>query len=317
MVITLLDTSTLGAGLNLKVLEKFGEVECYEKTQYEETADRLKNTEILIINKVKLNADTLKKAKKLKLICVFATGYDNIDLAYCREKGIAVCNVKGYSTDSVAQLTIAMALQIINRIPEFTRYVTDGSYTKSGVQNYLKPQFNEISGKVWGIIGYGNIGKKVACVASALGCKVIVNKRTPTLDYENATVQEICKTADIISIHTPLTEQTKGLIGENELIAMKKTAILINVSRGAVTDEKAVVEAIKCGEIGGFGADVYSVEPFDENHPFNDIMNMDNVCLTPHMGWGALEARRRCLDEIVKNIEAYNLGETRNRVDLL
>lgn len=317
MLITLLDCSTLGGGLDLKVFEKYGDVEYYDKTPYEKVAERIKNSDVVIINKVKLNSETLSLAENLKLICVFATGYDNIDLDYCRKKGIAVCNVKGYSTDSVAQLTIAMALQIINRIPEFTKYVQDGSYTKSGVQNYLEPQFNEISGKTWGVIGYGNIGKKVAKIADAFGCKILVNKRTPTEDYENATVEKICKEADIISIHTPLNHETRGLIGKKELSLMKKTAVLINVARGAVTDENAVADAIKKGIIGGFGADVYSVEPFDEKHPFNEILNYNNVCLTPHMGWGALEARIRCLNEITKNIDAFLKGETRNRVDLI
>ena len=316
MIITLLDDATLGEGLDFSVLEKFGTVECCGKTPQSEVSERIRNSDVVIINKIKMNCESLKYAAKLKLICVFATGYDNIDMNYCREHGIAVCNVKGYSTDSVAQLTVTMALFLANRIPQFTSYVESGAYSKSGLQNYLKPQFHELRGKTWGIIGFGNIGGKVAKIAEAFGCRVLANRRRPVEEYENASVDEICRKADIISIHTPLTDETVGLIGEKEIALMKKNVLLINVARGAVTDETAVAVALKEGRLGGFAADVYSTEPFPENHPFSDIMHMDNVCLTPHMAWGAVEARIRCLDEIVKNIDAFLKGEIRNRVDM-
>ncbi len=316
MKITLLDDATLGEGLDFSLLSRFGEVETCGKTPQNMVAEKITDSDVVIINKIKMNEESLRFAKKLKLICVFATGFDNIDVGYCREHGIGVCNVKGYSTDSVAQLTLALVLQLMNRIPEFTDYVESGAYSKSGLQNYLKPQFYELSGKTWGIIGCGNIGGKVAEIATAFGCRVLVNKRTPHQVYENATVDEICEKSDIISIHAPLTDETRGIISRERIGRMKKTAVVVNVARGAITDEEAIADAIETGALGGFGADVYSTEPFPVNHPFTRIMHRDNVCLTPHMAWAAVEARRRCLDEIILNIEAFLKGETRNRVEM-
>ncbi len=316
MIITLLDKDTLGQGLDFSLLERFGNVECYSTTPPDKVEERIWESDVLIVNKVKLGSHNLENAKNLKLICVFATGYDNIELDYCKKRGIAVCNVKGYSTNSVAQLTIAMALQLVNRMEEFIEYVVDGSYSRSGLQNYLEPQYHELCGKTWGVIGYGNIGARVAKIADAFGCNVLINKRTEVEDYPCVSVEEICEKADIISIHTPLTEHTRGIIGEKEIRLMKKSAVLINVARGAVTDEAAVAKAIREKRLGGFGADVYATEPFPENHPFTEIMEMKNVCLTPHMGWAAIEARIRCLDEIIKNIDAFLKGEIRNRVDI-
>lgn len=315
MKITVLDRATLGEGLAFEELERFGEVEFFDKTGEKAVAQRIEKSDIVIINKIKMNEQNLKYAKNLKLICVFATGFDNVDTEYCRENGIAVCNVCGYSTDSVAQLTAAIVLELVNKMSEFTEYVKNGEYTKSGLQNYLKPQFCELSGKTWGIVGCGSIGSRVAEIAAAFGCRVIVNKRMPHKLYQNATIEEICTESDIISIHTPLTDKTRGLISREMIAKMKKTAVLVNVARGAVTDEAALAEAIKQGKIGGLGADVYSVEPFSEEHPFYEIMNRRNVCLTPHIAWAALEARQRCLAEIILNIDAFLKGEKRNRVE--
>lgn len=315
MKITLLDDATLGEGLDFSLLSRFGEVETCGKTPQDKVAEKITDSDVVIINKIKMNEESLCLAKKLKLICVFATGFDNIDVGYCSEKGIAVCNVRGYSTDSVAQLTLALVLELMNRIPEFTSYVLSGDYSRSGLQNYLKPQFHELAGKTWGIIGCGNIGNRVAKIAEAFGCNVIVNKRTPHPVYKNATVEEICRESDIITLHAPLTDETRGLLSREMIAKMKKTAVLVNVARGAITDEEAIAETVENGELGGFGADVYSTEPFPEDHPFTRIMHRDNVCLTPHMAWAALEARRRCLDEIILNIEAFLNGEMRNRVE--
>lgn len=315
MKITLLDNDTLGAGLDFSVLKKFGEVRVCGNTEPCDVEKNIGDSDIVLINKIKLGEDNLKNNNTLKLICIFATGFDNVDVEYCKKKGIAVCNVVGYSTDSVAQLTVLMALKLTERLDEFTEFVTSGGYTKSGLQNYLEPVYHEVSGKTWGIIGFGNIGGKVAKIAEALGCRVIVNKRKPIRQFPRVSVEEICRKADIISIHTPLTEETRGMINAEKINLMKKNAILINVARGAVTDERAVANALKEGRIGGFGCDVYSAEPFPEEHPFNEIMHMKNVCLTPHMAWGAYEARVRCLDEIVLNIESFLKKEKRNRVD--
>lgn len=315
MKITLLDAATLGEGLDFTVLEQFGEVEKYDNTSYGEVAKRIAKSDIVLINKIKINDETLALAKNLKLVCVFATGYDNIDLDACNKRDIAVCNVKGYSTHSVAQLTVLMALTLIEKIGAYTSFVKDGSYTKSGVANCLTPINHELYGKTWGIVGAGAIGKQVAKVAEAFGCKVLVFKRTPEEGLDCVSLGELLKRSDIISLHTPLNDGTRGLIGEKEIAMMKSDAILINVARGAVTDENAVAEAVVLGKIGGFATDVYSVEPFPGEHPMSRIVNYENVMLTPHMAWGTLEARERCLGEVVENIKSFIDGGKRNRIN--
>lgn len=318
MKITFLDAATLGADVREKIDEIFGDLGklCIRlSTKPEEVEEVIADSDVVILNKIKLNESNLKNAKNLKLICATATGYDNIDVKWCGENGIAVCNVVGYSTQSVAQLTISMALMLFNHMSEYVDYVKDGSYTKSGIANCLSPTFREIHGKVWGIVGAGNIGKQVARVAEALGCKVIVNKRKPDGEFEFADLDTLCKTADIISVHTPLNEETKHLISRERIAMMKKDAILINVARGLVTDEEALADAIEKEMLGGIGIDVYSVEPMPKDHPFTRIMGRNNVCLTPHNAWGAYEARVRCLEIIKDNIEKFLKGEKQNRVD--
>ena len=315
MNILLLDAATLGEGLDLSVLDQLGKVTAFPRSTAEEACNRLQKADIAIVNKVKINADTLAKAEKLKLICVFATGYDNIDIAACQAKGVAVCNVTGYSTHSVAQLTILMALSLLAKINDYTAFVKSGAYTESGIPNRLIPINRELYGKTWGIVGAGAIGKQVAKIAEAFGCKVLAYKRTPDAELNCVSLQELLTNADIVSLHTPLNDGTRGLIGEKELAMMKKDALLINVARGAVTDEEAVANAVLAGTLGGFATDVYSVEPFGAEHPMTKIMHCDNVMLTPHMAWGTLEARVRCLNEIVENIKSFLSGGKRNRVD--
>ncbi len=312
--ITVLDCATLGADIDMQPLFLIGDVECYDMTPNELVAERIAQTDVIVLNKVKLNETNLLNATNLKLICVAATGYDNIDTEYCRKRGIAVCNVAGYSSKSVAQLTCAMVLSLSVNLLQFMDFVETGKYTESGLQNCLEPVYHELCGKTWGIIGYGGIGKSVAAVADALGCNVIVNKRTPANDAECVSIEELCARSDIISIHTPLNDGTRNLINKERIALMKKDVILVNTARGAVCDEAAVAEAVLNNQIGGFGCDVYSTEPFSKEHPYNKIMHLKNVYLTPHMAWGAYEARQRCLAEIGKNIEAFFAGEKRNRI---
>ena len=316
MKITVLDSDALGRDLSLEPLNSVGEVTVYNYSTPDEVIERIADCDVVILNKIKLNETNLVYAKNLKLICIAATGYDNVDVSYCRQHGIAVCNVVGYSTNSVALITMSLALSLVSRMREYNDYVISGEYTKSGIPNRLEPTFHELDGMTWGVIGLGNIGKKVADIASAMGCKVIANKRTPIDGYEIVSVDEIMEKADIISLHTPLNDGTKGLISKERIAKMKKNAILINVARGAVCDEKALAEAIKNDKIGGIGVDVYSTEPFGEEHPFNEIKGYKNVLLTPHNAWGAYEARERLLLGIVENIKAFQKGEKRCRVDL-
>ena len=312
MKITVLDSATLGDDLDLSPLSAVGETEIYKNTAPSEVAARIAESDAVVINKIKLGESNLANAKKLKLICIAATGYDNIDVAYCKEKGIAVCNVVGYSTHSVAQITVATVLSLACHLPEHCETVKSGRYTASGVANSLTPVYHELAGKTWGIIGCGNIGRQVAKVAEAFGCRIIASRRSG-----GATVEEVCRESDIITIHTPLNDSTRGLISREMIALMKKDVIIANAARGAVTDERAIADAVKEGRIGAFGSDVFSVEPFGEDHPFYEIKDLPNVCLTPHMAWGAYEARVRCLSEIVENIKSFQKGDTRSRVDLM
>lgn len=316
MKITVLDAKTLGEDLSLEPLKALGECEIFDSTLPSEVKDRISDSDVVIINKIKLNETNLCDAKKLKLICVAATGYDNIDVEYCKKNNIAVCNVVGYSSHSVAQVTCSMVLSLFTRLNEYTSYVRSGEYSKSGIANKLTPVYHEINGKTWGIVGYGNIGKEVGEVAKALGCNILVNKRTPTSDCKCVDLEYLCENSDIITIHTPLNDSTKNLIDKKQIEKMKRDVVLVNVARGAVTDEEAIAEAIINNKIGAFGTDVYSVEPFTKDHPFNKIKNLTNVILTPHMAWGSYEARKRCLNEIVLNIQSFFKNDLRNRVDL-
>ncbi len=315
MKISILDAATLGDDISFEVFRSVGDVEVYAMTSPQEVAQRINNSDVVVVNKLKLNESNLANSD-VKLICVAATGYDNIDLQYCRAKDIAVCNVVGYSTNCVAQVTVAMVLSLVNHLPEYTRCVEDGSYTSSGVQNRLVPVYHELCGKTWGIVGAGNIGSKVAEVATAFGCNVLVYKRTKSDRYNCTDLDTLMCQSDIISIHLPLSDATRNIISADKIAMMKKNAVIVNVARGAVWDEMAVAKAVADGSIGGMGCDVYSAEPMSTEHPFNGIMHMDNVCLTPHMAWGSYESRVRCMNEIAENIRHFYDGKIRNRVDI-
>ena len=315
MKIVVLDAGTLGDDLDLSPLSRVGEAVIYDFTSLAQLPERIADAEVIVTNKHKLNETNLPGAPKLKLICVTATGYDGIDTAYCRSHGIAVCNIAGYSTQSVAQLTMAMALMLYTHLHEYRDYVHSGAYTKSGIANHVTPGWLELSGKTWGIVGGGNIGSRVAHMARAMGCRVMVYRRRKDPEFETVDLETLCRESDIISLHVPLSSETRGLIGKTELATREKHPVLINVARGAVTDEAALAEAVKTGQISALGVDVYSTEPFGEDHPFQSILGMPNVCLTPHMAWGAVDSRNRCIAEVAENIAAFRRGEKRNRVD--
>lgn len=321
MNITVLDAATLGGDIDLSVLEMGGKhTLCINAaTAPDEIMERVRSSDVVVLNKIKLGEHNLPPVGegRTKLICVTATGYDNIDLAACRRRGIGVCNVVGYSSDSVAQITVSIVLNLVNHLDEYTNFVRSGEYSQSGCANRLTPVFHELRGKTWGVLGMGRIGKQTARIAEAFGCRVIACKRTPDADFECVDIDTLLKESDILTIHVPLSDATRGLVSADKLAQMKPSAVLVNMARGAVTDEAAIARAVLEGKIAAFGADVYSVEPFGKDHPFASLLECKNVCLTPHMSWGAYEARERCIAEIVENIKAYEAGENRCRVDLL
>lgn len=316
MKIVLLDTNGLGDDIDLSPLAALGDFTAYYSTNDSELAVRAADADVLVTNKLKLNRTNLAAAKKLKLICVVATGYDAIDLSYCRERGIGLCNVPAYSTNSVAQLTLALVLALSTHLFSYRSHVHSGDYAKSGRPNILSPVWHELSGKTWGILGCGNIGGKVASVAEAMGCRVLAYRRSPDPRYETVDLDTLLKESDIVTVHLPLNDDTRGLLSREKIALMKSGAILVNVARGAIADEEALTEAVESGALGGLGVDVFTAEPFPENHPYSRLYGKPNVILTPHCAWGALESRNRCIREVAENIAAFSRGQHRNRVDL-
>ncbi len=313
--ITVLDAATLGDDLDLSPLDALGEITVYANSRPDEVRARIAGADAVILNKVKITEAQLPAgADAPGIICVAATGFDNIDLAACRAHGVAVANVRGYSTDSVAQVTVGLVLSLVCHLPAFCATTADGTYTHGGVANRLTPTYHELAGMTWGVVGAGKIGSRVADVARAFGCRTLTCRRHP--DGQSVSLEELLTASDIVTIHTPLTPETRHLIAAAAIARMKDGAILVNMARGAVTDEAAVAAAVRSGKLGGLGCDVYSTEPFGENHPYYPLRHRDNVLLTPHMSWGAFEARARCLNEMILNMRAFFEGRERNRVDL-
>jgi glycerate dehydrogenase len=316
MKIVVLDRFAMGLDTPVEKLERFGKVEIYNSTNADDLVARATDADVLVLNKVRIDDNAFNSLPKLKLICIFATGYDNIDLISARKHGVAVCNVPGYSTDSVVLFTVANVLALYSRLYEYNNFVRSGEYSASGVANRLTPVYHELRGKTWGIVGLGNIGRAVAKVAEAFGAKVIAYKRTPVDDYECVGIDELCERSDIITLHCPLNDGTRNLISKDLIAHMKKDVIIVNEARGSVVNEMDIKNAIINGDIGAFGSDVYSVEPFGEDHPFCEIKDKSNVLLTPHAAWGAYEARVRCLEIICDNIDAFISNKIKNRVDI-
>ncbi len=313
MKIAILDKATLGADIDLSCIRALGETYEYPSTKTEEMTEHIKDADVIVVNKIKCNASTLDNSKNLKLICVAATGYDNVDLEYCKSRGIGLCNVPGYSTDSVAQVSVAMVMSLATHIPEYCRVVDSGKYTKSGLANCLTPVFHEMSAMKWGVVGGGGIGTKVAEIAKAIGCEVVICRRKQEGTFPLADIDTVCRECDIISLHVPLNDETRNMINRERIASMKQGTIVVNTARGAVCDEKALADAVKEKKIL-LGCDVYSIEPFGEEHPFYEIMNLENVCLTPHMAWGAFESRMRCVKIISENIRCYFDSNPQNRI---
>ena len=316
MKIVILDKASLGDDTPFDALSRFGEIVSFDKSSPREAIERSSDADVIIINKVKVTEELMSSSKNLKLVCVFATGYDNIDVEAARRLGIAVCNVPGYSTESVTIYTVSTVLALYTHLFEYNAYTKSGAYSKGGFANAVSPVYHELAGKTWGIYGYGNIGRRVAAVASAFGCRVLVCKKRHEAGLPCVSLDTLAEESDILTVHTPLTEETRLSLDADRLSKMKKGSILVNVARGAVLDEAAVTELVLSGHIGGFATDVYTSEPFSSEHPYTRLFGEKNVILTPHMAWGAKEARERCIQEIWKNIETYVKGGIRNRVDL-
>ena len=317
MKLVVLEKVSLGTDLDISFFDDFGDVVYYENTAADEVAERVTDADIIIANKAPLNETTIGEAKNLKLICETATGYNNVDLEFCKAHGIQVTNVVGYSTPVVAQHTFAMALYLLEKLPVYDTYVKNGEYAKCPIFTCFEPFFTELEGKTWGIIGLGNIGKKVAEIAKAFGCRVIyysASGKNTNADYERVDFDTLLAETDILSLHCPLTDRTQSIINAEALSKMKKTAILINVARGPVVDEQALYDALVNGTIAAAGLDVLVKEPISADNPLGKIKDSTKLLITPHMAWGSHEARERCAKEVYQNIKSYLNGQERNRV---
>ena len=313
MNITVLDAATL-ANTSLDALAQLGKLTCYDLTAKEQVVERCQDADIVISNKVVIDQNAMSKLTNLKLICVAATGTNNIDLSAAKEHNIAVTNVAGYSTPSVVQHTFTL---ITNLLGNTHRYINDcqqGLWQQSPMFCRLDYSFNEIAGKTLAIVGYGSLGKAVADVARAFGANVIISERKGQTPREGrVSFNDALTTADIISVHCPLTDETRNQIAAAELSMMKPSAIIINTARGGIINEADLADALANNVIAGAGVDVLSKEPAEQENPLA-LYKGANLLLTPHIAWASQESIVRLVNEIALNIQAFNLGESRNRL---
>lgn len=313
-----MEADTLGEDVDLSIYSELGEVTMYHKSEPNENANRVKDADIIIANKISMNEELLRDAKNLKLICLSATGTNNIDFNYMKERNIAVANVKGYSTKSVVQHTFALLFYVYEKLNFYDQFVKSEQYTKLDVFSCFDKKFNELDGKTWGIIGLGEIGRGVADIAKAFGCNVIyysTSGKNNNGAYEQVDFDTLLSTSDIISIHAPLNDATKNLINADALNKMKESAVLLNLGRGPIVNEADLADALESGKIAGAGLDVLSVEPMLSTNPLIRIKDSTKLIVTPHIAWATVEARTRCVKEIYLNIKAYLNGEKRNIVE--
>lgn len=318
MKIAVLERNSVGTDIDVSCFEDFGQVTYYRNTVLEDTADHVGDADVVIANKAPLNENTLKDCPNVKLICEFATGFDNVDLPYCKSRGIKVANVKDYSTPAVAQHTFAMLFYLLEHLPAYDKYVKDGTYGAQDRFSNFDIPFTELEGKTWGIVGMGNIGRKVARIATAFGCHVIfysVTGKSTVTEYEMVSKDELLERSDFLSLHCPLSDLTKNLIDADALKKMKETAILINVARGPVVDNDALYDALMSGQIAAAGLDVLREEPIRDTNPLSKIKDSDKLFITPHLAWASTESRERLVKEVYENIQAFLQGEDRNIVN--
>ncbi len=308
MKIVVLDANTLGNDIHLDCLNRFGELTVYQSTAPEESVNHIQDSDILITNKVLINKDVISSCPNLKLICISATGTNNVDLSYASERGVVVKNAINYSTSSVAQYTFAALFHFYNQLSYYDRYVKEGKYQNSTSFTHYGPPVTDLSEKKFGIIGLGNIGLKVAEIATAFGAHVIYystsGKNTNT-DYERVSLEALLTLSDIVSIHAPLNESTDNLINYENLCLMKKSALLINAGRGGITHEKDLARALNEGLIAGACVDVFTKEPITSDNPLLSLGDQHKILLSPHIAWASTKARKCLVDRICENIEAF------------
>lgn len=307
MKIVLLDRKTLGNDISLEKFNTLGELTIYETTKPNETLNRVKDADIVITNKVVISKDIMEKSN-IKLICITATGTNNVDLEEAKNRGIEVKNVVGYAKSTVAQLTITLVLYFVQKLDYYKKYVEDKKWEKSDIFTHLDVPFYELENKNWGIIGLGNIGRRVANIASAFECNVnyySTSGKNNNTDFNQLTLEELLQTSDIITIHSPLNDTTKNMINKSNLNLLKDGAILINVGRGGIINEKDLSEALDSEKLLYCGLDVVNKEPIKKENPLNFIQNKERLVITPHIAWASIEARNKIINTTFDNIQKF------------
>ena len=303
--IVFLDSDTIGEDISLEPISSLGEFIKYPYTRPEEVFERIKECDVIITNKVVIGKEQIDAAPNLKLICVAATGTNNVDIPYANSKGIPVKNAVGYSTESVVQVTFTILLSLVGQLPYFDNAVKGGNYSKGLSFTDVSKVFWELKGKKYGIIGLGNIGSKVAAIAKAFGMDVVYYATSGVAhsdEYEAVPLERLMRECDVISVHCPLNERTNNLITYKELSMMKKSAYIINLGRGGIINEADLVQALNENLLAGAGVDVFTKEPLEAGSPYFCIKDMSKIILTPHIGWASQEARKCLVDKIAENI---------------
>lgn len=308
MKIVFLDRKSIGQDISLEAYHQLGQVVMYDFSTPEEVPERVADADVIVLNKVPVNGETIHTANNLKLVCVTATGTNNLDKEYLESRNIAWRNVAGYSTESVAQHTFALLFYLFEKLSYYDQYVKNGSYMGDKMFTHFDRKFYELSGKTWGIIGMGAIGRRVAEIAQAFGCNVIyysTSGKNHQQDYKQVDLDTLLETSDVISVHAPLNEDTYHLIDKAAFSKMKPSSYFINVGRGPIIVEEDLKWAIEHDEIAGAGIDVLDEEPMSTSNPLKDIQDSTKLLITPHIAWASVEARQRLMDTIYLQIKEY------------
>lgn len=318
MRIEFLDGATLGEDLDYSELEGLGEFHHHRVFDQDRMADKLKEAEILISNRLVYRKELLEQLPRLQLICLTATGYNNVDLDAARELGIAVCNVRDYSTESVAQHTFTLLLGLLGQVEFYDRFVKEERFRDLPLFTSISRTWFELKGQNWGIIGMGNIGRRVAELASAFGCHVRYSSISGSSRQEawpEIPLEELLRTSRILSIHAPLTDKTRDLLQYEDFCTMSPDSVVLNLGRGPIVSESGLARALEEGKIAGAALDVFRKEPLEEGNPLLNLNCPDKVLLSPHIAWGSRNSRTQLLSEIAENIRAFERGEKRNRLE--
>jgi glycerate dehydrogenase len=308
MKIVFLDAKTIGEDIDLSGFDRLGEVVKYPFSTTEEARERTRDADVLVLNKVEVNEQSIGAAKNLKLVCVTATGTNNLDKDYLAKRGIAWRNVAGYSTETVAQHTFAMLFYLLEKLRYYDDYVKSEKYVGDTTFTHFANVFHEINGMTWGIIGLGAIGRRVADIAKLFGCRVIyysTSGKNTQPGYERVSFEELLAQSDIVSVHAPLDENTRGLMNRDAFAQMKKSAIFLNLGRGPIVVEQDLADALDAGLIAAAGLDVLSVEPMQPENPLRRIKDSERLFITPHIAWASVEARTRLMEIILQQIRDF------------